>query len=172
MDMAAPPVDFASHHDYAFTPPDLTGADFAGRDLAKPPDLSFPVDLAKPKDLSMPVDLAKAPPNPLVWCGMNDPACSGAKAVCCYDENAFQGTCAAAAADCNQFTTAFACDDPTDCAQGDICCGGLGGARCLAIGACQDHRLCISQNQCGLGESCCPFVMGGGLSWCVKGVCP
>ena len=169
MDMSVPVRDLASNDDFAQTPHDLAGIDFSGRDLEKPADLTMVHDLARPMDLSMPPDLLK-PPNADVWCGMNNPLCGGGKPVCCYDANLMQGMCVVMTADCAG-TPAFACDDPSDCAPGEACCGGPGGAKCLAFGACQDHRLCVAQMQCQLGESCCPFVLDG-YSYCLKGLCP
>jgi hypothetical protein len=112
-----------------------------------------------------------------VGCGA-DPTCPTAPGACCYDVSGSGQTtsCVQDATTClpaNRmrpcFATVVQCDDPGDCASGDVCCYscGLGWsvatAACMAASECDPNaansshqRICKTDSDCIAGETCQP----------------
>lgn len=117
-----------------------------------------------------------ATPN-AVACGTA--TCTTPAQKCCttFQQGAgIQQTCIAAAADCQGANAA--CDDVTDCPQGQVCCAGGGGggsgagfgAKC-ATDCGQGIQMCKAANECiGDGGPCTEYSCLGGnkVSLCKK----
>ena len=92
--------------------------------------------------------------------------------LCCIVWALAPDFCADAATPCSSPagpTTEMRCDDPTDCASNEVCCGrDVAGktrveARCELPAACDvgaDHRMCTGDEQCA-SKSCDPLVVNG-----------
>jgi hypothetical protein len=165
------PLDLRSTGDGPPAPPDLSAA----------PDLSVVNDLATTADLRKPVDLAGADlampmqgGNAMVMCGKNT-ICMKPMAICCSPDHGMTGMCVAAAGMCGNGIPYY-CDDPSDCAMGQVCCLGGQNAQCMAAADCANInglRMCASKNDCAATENCCGFTpFGGGFGKCQMGPCP
>jgi hypothetical protein len=170
--------DLAVVHDFAMggnnpgdmaqgNPGDDGGGGGGGGDMAmcKPPSTLHPPQMGKPS----------------IYCpfsGMN-----GGKAIYCMQGmqhccEPSQGTamCDPIATACPAGNTDWQCEDPTDCANGQHCCGSgtvviappgcqnfgskFTGTHCAASCAANEITMCTSDGECG-GKTCTPFETKG-----------
>jgi hypothetical protein len=111
------------------------------------------------------VPCASVPPG--VACGAS--TCGGATPVCCTE----QTTCVAASG-CGGYDRGLSCDDPSDCAPGEVCCyhanKGSFGSACASPSACVSNsydfigplRLCWANCDCPIGSQCVSSSTGSG----------
>lgn len=149
--LPGPSPDLAGSHDLAIA------RDLAVTDAASPVDLARGPDLARPPDLwSAPTDAAVGSqgPNAAIDCG--GASCRAPKSVCCRPSPFGAGTCIQPGDNCGSL--AWYCDDPSDCAGGDVCCNLAGGSTCAPAADCQaamGRRMCHQIGECLPGEMCC-----------------
>lgn len=77
-----------------------------------------------------------------VRCDMN------AGEICCVGDSR---SCTTADA-CSD--TPLHCDDPSDCGEGEICCGDFGGSTCKTADECGARHSCVTDWNCESGQIC------------------
>ncbi|MDF2695164.1 MAG: hypothetical protein K0S65_3547 [Labilithrix sp.] len=107
---------------------------------------------------------------PGVRCG--DVRCDGAEPACCSDDWGLR--CVDDVRSCSSYGVALACDEPSDCGGGEVCCLGAyateNTAVCLPKRDCDSAAtmvLCSNAADCLAGEICLPFVASTGYGRCV-----
>lgn len=115
-------------------------------------------DSAAPADVQLAVDTFVAPdlPRSTVTCGSS--LCLSPSDVCCF--NFVAANACVGAGMCQGVP--YACDDPTDCPTGQICCRGLLGSACNTKTSCDQaglDELCQQGAQCSdHADNCCPLA--------------
>lgn len=107
-------------------------------------------------------------PKPRVACGENGEACTKAGEACCGSETWELSTCEPT---CPR-PLKLACDDPSDCARGSVCCGKLFAQRrevessTCRVASCEKDELalCVRHDQCASGT--CAMARPQFLSRC------
>jgi hypothetical protein len=145
---------------------DGLGVGEAGVDATAPPDGSDDVaDVVTANDANE--DAVIDGPAPVldasghIACGPN--LVCGSPADCCASMSGADNFTYTCALGCPPGVIQLACDDKTDCPQGDNCCFASGVASCQGATTICPTRLCLvdaSTTQC----TCLPFDAGDGLS--------
>jgi hypothetical protein len=108
----------------------------------------------------------------VVKCGNDE--CEAAQSEICCVTNPGNATCHVGSA-CPQGTMLLGCDDPSDCANGQVCCGTFGDitlkSSCEAACTLAGQPMCASANDCAGGMYCCPALTPA-YTVCTPTPCP